>query len=302
MEINMSIKSIDSTKTELFKSHGIMFYRNPMITHWLAVDGRLFNPKTNHFMKMSDKGYYTLHYTVGTKHAQPTNVTSIVKALLGIKTVKTTRIYPIVPALGWLEENIGYEEGGIKLGRRPGSTRDSIKKPDVLRKVPQNPVINIPVPEFLAQKSQDFNGFKVSHKVVESKFTTSDGLEFTNKKSADEHQQHILTMKPSSQLIVDNKAGWKLAEEVFLLTMPYKFETRPYSDFKTFLSIEDDKVVEVKDGSIYQFTDNHGLGEFATLVKDRMFTREQMVELTGKMKVINDLSNEILDIIDESMA
>ena len=291
----MSIKSIESAETTQYQYKGVTFFANPKINVRITNDGKVFNFETKKFINPGQAGTYSVK--INGEYNQ-VSFQSLLSRFFGIKKTVSQLIVPIDNNLGYTQNNLKIVENPNKPGRKKGSAAKKI--------IASNKKFDFGVKEIAPSVYEktteiELHGFRIVPLQVDHKFICGDGYSFDNKDDAKKHQANVDFAKQCARLVVERKAGYVLAQDIFLMHVHYTNENRPYKDFKEMLWNDSD-IIEEGEVAQYRFVPQEGLGEFKDILlsEDSAFTFEQAATMAQKLSEMNSNFNDILSIVTKS--
>lgn len=291
----MSIKSIESAETTQYQYKGVTFFANPKINVRITSDGKVFNFDNKKYMNAGQAGTYSVK--INGEYNQ-VSFQSLLSRFFGIKKTVSQLIVPNDNNLGYVPGNLKIVENPNKPGRKKGSAAKKI--------IASNKKFDFGVKEIapnIYEKTAEIelHGFRIVPLQVDHKFICGDGYSFDNKDDAKKHQANVDFAKQCARLVVERKAGYVLAQDIFLMHVHYTNENRPYKDFKEMLWNDSD-IIEEGEVAQYRFVPQEGLGEFKDILlsEDSTFTFEQAATMTQKLSEMNSNFNDILSIVTKS--
>ncbi len=296
----MSIKTIKADLTTSTLVKGVCHYNNPAVSVTITQAGEVYNKKTKNKYAKNTTGLYPVYYTSGSKNSNPTSFESLFNAMLGMNKGKWDKFSLKDPNLGWTKENVNVDKYVPKTKIDPKVYNSIAQRPNIIKR-PSGPTINIPVQQYIEEvtKEVEYKGFILLRADHAESYTTEDMMRFDNLEEAEAHQSLIDSAKPAAELVIADKAGWVLAERIFLLTVKYKDDKKPYEHFKSVIA-NSHGITKVKGGAHYKFSDkNQNLGDFKSLVIDKEFVWEKVATIISTIKLINEKTTEVLDLLAE---
>lgn len=294
----MSIKSIESNETTQYQYKGVTFFMNPKINVRITSDGKVFNFDTKKFINPGQAGTYSVKIKNSASEYSQVSFQSLLSRFFGIKKTVSQIIVPIDNNLGYVPSNLKLVENPNKPGPKKGSAAKKI--------IASNKKFDFGVKEIAPSVYEktteiELHGFRIVPLQVEHKFICCDGYSFDNKDDAKKHQANVDFAKQCGRLVVERKAGYVLAQEIFLMHVHYTYENRPYNDFKEMLWNDSD-IIEEGEVEQYRFVPQEGLGEFKDILlsEDSTFTFEEAATMTQKLSEMNSNFNDILSIVTKS--
>lgn len=280
----MSIKLIESSKTKMSLIDGVVTYTNPQIKDYLVyADGRIKNIETNRFLNKTSNGLYSISYTRGSTYSNPTAYDSLISRLLNINKGHHDKLVLI-------NESNGYVTGNIKTVTTSRQWNEP-KKPAQTK----SPITTIDPSEYKADEVT-INGFIVRSHRQDHVFVTEDGVQFKTKDLAMTHQDIIDKGKDAARSIIAAKAGWVLAESIFL-----KFTentTIKYTHFREFIE-GNIGIAEKLENTSYQFINQPNLGEYSQILISTSYDKETIEKITSELNILNKIHEKLLSIICE---
>lgn len=281
---HMSVKLIDSTKTVTTVKDGVTWYSNPVLHISVTSDGRVYNNRTQRFLKKTAQGLYSVYYTTGTEFSNPTSLESLLSHMLGIPKTRGEKFELLDKSKGFVKDNIIVVQNTAAWKRRGKAAKKSVG----------TDVKHVPVDVHVLETSIiEIEGFQLRVIETEHEFVTEDDQRFKSKKEAEEHQANVDKGKECAQLIVeDNKGGgYTLAEKIFLLHVPGK---KQYKNFAEMLN-NDTGIVEIGANPTYKFVPLPSMGEFKDLIIETEFSKEKAEEVAKLLKQYTESTNALLN-------
>ena len=294
----MSIKSIQAKETTQYQYKGVTFFTNPRINVRLTSDGKVFNFDTKKFINAGAANTYSVKIKDGTSEYSQVSFQSLLSRFFGINKTVAQLIVPIDPNLGYVPDNLKLIENPNKPGPKKGSEAKKII--NSTKKIDGS--VKAIAPNVYEKSTEiELHGFRIVPLEIDHRFICGDEYSFENKEDAKKHQANVDFGKQCARLVVERKAGYVLAQEIFLMHVHYTFENRPYKDFKEMLWNESD-IVEEGEVDKYRFAPQEGFGEFkdVILAEDAVFTFEQAATMAKKLSEMNSNFNDILSIVTKS--
>lgn len=282
----MSIKLINHTKTTTTTKDGIVYSSNPAIYMSVTSDGRVFNKKSGRFLNPSAHGLYPIYFTIGNTNSSPSSFNSILSYMFGVTKGKRETFVLI-------DESKGYVPGNIKAVplNKEWKTRGPSSR---YKELPADVKQVAPLVHLIETATINLSGYTLKVYAADHKFITEDNVQFNNKDEAIEHQLKVDKAKESANMIVNAKAGYVLAKQIFQQIVG---DNRMlYDNFKDMLS-NNVGVVEVGANPSYKFINQAGLGEYKDILLDRTFTETEAVQTAELLDKINTASSKLLNII-----
>lgn len=295
----MSIKQILAENTTNYQYKGLTYFKNPGVNVHITSDGQVFNPKTKKFMKESPVGTFNISLMddEGKAYSQA-SFQSLLSKFFGIEKSVAQIIVPKDQNLGFVPDNLEVIENPRKPGPRKGTPKAAPRQ-NKETYVANPSVKKIPVDVYEKSKEIELYGVKLQPVKVEHKFICDDGLSFDNKKHAEEHQVNVEFAKQICLTMVEKKAGYPLAEEIFLMHVSYTAENKPYSSFKDMLNAARKGIVEEGAVQMYKFSPNNELGELSDILLDDEFecTLDVAKQICKALKEMNEAVSKILNLV-----
>jgi len=287
----MSLKLIDAKQTTTKVENGVTWYSNPLLAVTVLSDGRVFNNKTNKFLKPTGKGLFSVYFTEGTPYSHPTTYESLIGHLLGLDRAWGEKIKLI-------DETKGYIQGNLQLvkEKRTWAPRKSRKDiGDKKTRVKKNPIKEVSADIHILETSEvELHGYKLRVTKAEHVFITEDFKTFDTRKTAVEHQNLVDKGKELASMLITNNVGWNLAREIFHKVVP---DTDvKYKHFKDVIE-NNNGIVETGTNPTYRFIEQPYLGDYKELLLDREFSKAEANQIASLLAKLNNLSTELLSVV-----
>lgn len=281
----MSVTSIDSHKTTSRIVNGITIYQNPALMYDLYSDGRIYSHKSKKFMQKTANGTFSVSYSKGSGTVQGAKFESLICHFLGIKRSKRSHVKLIDERMGFIPGNISVVS--IDPVRKAKESTDNAATESDLKTI--SPALHEAETSIIC-----INGYRLKSTQANLMYITEDVQTFDNLFDANSHQMIVDKGKEAAQLVLNSNSGFILAEQIF--DTHVKNITKKYKNFKDV--IENNKgVQEIGKSDTFKFIDQPGLGEFKKEIIGNEFTYDQAEKLANLLKVIDNSSLEIIDLL-----
>lgn len=287
----MSLKLVDAKQTTTKVENGVVWYSNPALTVTVLSDGRVFNNKTNKFLKPTSKGLFSIYFTDYTPYSHPTTYDSLISHVLGLNRGWGEKIKLIDGTKGYVQGNLQLVKE--KRAWAPRKSRKSANDKNIRNK--KNPIKEVSADIHILETSEVvLYGYKLRVTKAEHTFITEDFKTFDTRKAALEHQLLVDKGKELSSMLINNNVGWSLAREIFHKVVPDN--DIKYKHFKDVIE-NNDGIVEIGTNPTYRFIEQPYLGDYKDLLINREFSKSDANQIASLLAKLNNLSTELLSII-----